>query len=78
MRVGAAARHLSGARYARSPPAHGSSAHGAPAVNLEATQLAHFPSRLLLCDRGTLDGAAYVAGGTDEVAAACAAVWLGR
>ena len=27
--------------------------------NLEDTQLTHFPGRILLCDRGTLDGAAY-------------------
>lgn len=28
-------------------------------VNLEETQMLHFPGRVLLCDRGTLDGAAY-------------------
>jgi hypothetical protein len=36
-------------------------------VNLEDTQLTHFPGRVLLCDRGTLDGAAYIEGGADEV-----------
>jgi hypothetical protein len=34
--------------------------------NLEATQAALYPDRLLLCDRGTLDGAAYWPGGPDE------------
>ncbi len=34
-------------------------------VNLEQTQLLHYPGRILLCDRGTLDGAAYVEGGAD-------------
>lgn len=31
-------------------------------INLEETQLRHFPGRILLCDRGTLDGVAYVDG----------------
>ena len=28
-------------------------------VNLEDIQAAHYPDRFLLCDRGTVDGAAY-------------------
>jgi len=35
-------------------------------LNLEAAQAAHYRSRVLLCDRGTVDGAAYWPGPTDE------------
>ena len=34
--------------------------------NLEDVQSARFPSRVLLCDRGTLDGAAYWPGDTED------------
>jgi len=34
--------------------------------SLEEVQSARFPRRILLCDRGTLDGAAYWPGSTDE------------
>lgn len=34
--------------------------------NLEDAQSARFPGRILLCDRGTLDGAAYWPGSPDE------------
>ena len=33
--------------------------------NLEHVQTARYPDRILLCDRGTLDGAAYWPGGSD-------------
>lgn len=40
-------------------------------VNLEETQTAKFPGRMLLCDRGTLDGVVYWgAGGPEEWCAA--------
>jgi predicted ATPase len=35
-------------------------------INLEEVQAAHFKSRVLLCDRGTLDGAVYWPGEPDE------------
>jgi predicted ATPase len=35
-------------------------------TNLEDAQAAHFRSRVLLCDRGTIDGAAYWPGPPDE------------
>lgn len=35
-------------------------------LNLEDAQAAHFKSRVLLCDRGTIDGAAYWPGPTEE------------
>ena len=35
-------------------------------LNLEDAQAAHYRSRVLLCDRGTIDGAAYWPGSTDE------------
>lgn len=35
-------------------------------LNLEDAQAAHYRSRTLLCDRGTIDGAAYWPGPTDE------------
>lgn len=34
-------------------------------TNLEETQKAQYPGRILLCDRGTLDGAAYWEGGVE-------------
>lgn len=34
-------------------------------INLEDVQAAHYKSRVLLCDRGTIDGAAYWPGETD-------------
>lgn len=34
--------------------------------NLEDVQTAHYPERILLCDRGTVDGGAYWPGGADE------------
>ena len=34
--------------------------------NLEQTQQIHFPGRVLLCDRGTLDGAGYWHNGLDS------------
>ncbi len=34
--------------------------------NLEDIQSAHYPDRLLLCDRGTVDGAAYWPDGTQD------------
>ncbi len=34
--------------------------------NLEDTQSAHFPGRILICDRGTLDGAVYWPGSDPE------------
>ncbi len=34
--------------------------------NLEDVQSARYPDRILLCDRGTVDGAAYWPGATDE------------
>ncbi len=34
--------------------------------NLEDVQKAHYPDRILLCDRGTVDGAAYWPGPPDE------------
>ena len=34
--------------------------------NLEDVQSAQYPDRILLCDRGTVDGAAYWPGETDE------------
>lgn len=33
--------------------------------NLEDVQSAHYPDRILLCDRGTVDGAAYWPGGAE-------------
>lgn len=38
--------------------------------NLEAVQLARYPRRVLLCDRGTIDGAAYWPGPAQEFFAA--------
>lgn len=38
--------------------------------NLEDIQSAEFPERILLCDRGTIDGAAYWPGGPDDFFAA--------
>lgn len=38
--------------------------------NLEAVQLARYPRRVLLCDRGTIDGAAYWPAPADEFFAA--------
>jgi len=35
-------------------------------INLEDAQAAHYRSRVLLCDRGTVDGAAYWPGEPDE------------
>lgn len=35
-------------------------------LNLEDAQSAHYKSRILLCDRGTIDGAAYWPGPTEE------------
>ena len=35
-------------------------------VNLEQTQRMQYPGRILLCDRGTLDGAAYWEGGMQD------------
>lgn len=35
-------------------------------LNLEDAQAAHYSSRILLCDRGTIDGAAYWPGPTEE------------
>jgi len=37
---------------------------------VEDVQAAHFPGRILLCDRGTIDGAAYWPGGVDGFFAA--------
>ncbi len=34
--------------------------------NLEEVQLALYPERILICDRGTVDGAAYWPGGEDD------------
>ncbi len=35
-------------------------------LNLEEAQAAHYRGRILLCDRGTIDGAAYWPGATDD------------